>query len=129
MGDIPDLRNFLQGGHSGNPLFWIVYLGDDPQNWVDPRHIPPQGGPPSVINLSKSRHGRAVGVTATGRSRGGSGTTGGEYIHTLSPEHHFPVYPELSYTGSMYGGRMASISMGDTAVVVAGGSIPRPGGR
>ena len=40
----PDLCNILQGGCSGKTLFWIRYLGDDPQDWAEPRGVSPQSG-------------------------------------------------------------------------------------
>ena len=36
----PDLRNFLQGGCSVNPIIWIGYLVDDSQDQAYPMWVP-----------------------------------------------------------------------------------------
>ena len=80
-----ELRNFLQGDNSVKPLVWIGDLGYDPQDWVYPWRIPPQGGPPYCGNRYEVRHGEAVGVPASGRSYGSGGARGGGDIRPPPP--------------------------------------------
>ena len=60
---------------------------------------------------------------------GSRGSRGGGYIRPLPSEHYFPVYHNLSDTRAMSSGGSADRRRGDTAVVGAGGSRPRLGGR
>ena len=76
-GEPPDLRNFLQGGCSGEPLVWLGGLCDDPQDRAEPWRIPTQGGPLYGSNTAESRHGGAVLVTASGPSNRNDRPNGG----------------------------------------------------
>ena len=79
----PELRNILQGGRPGDPTFCIIYLGDDPQDWVDPQRLPPQVGLPLGGDATTSQYGGAVGVPSFGGGNGGSGTrVGGDTCPT-----------------------------------------------
>ena len=67
-----------------------------------------------------------MGIPNSRRSNGVGGGIGDGYIHPPPPEHHLPVYRYSSNTGYFSGGGMKAGSMGDTAEVEAGWSIPRP---
>ena len=90
------------------------------------RRIPPQVGPPSSGNAAKTRHGRAVGIPASGHRNGVSGARGGGDIWNFPPEHQRPVYCDSSNTRVIPGGRIASRSMGIMAMVGARLYRPRP---
>ena len=102
----PDLWYFLQGSHSGNPLAWIVDLVNDPQGCEYPWMIPPQVGPLSVGNASKSRHGGSMVISTFEIISGGSGTRRVGCICPPLPQHRHSVYRDSSNTGYMYGSRM-----------------------
>ena len=40
-----DLRHFIKGGRSGDPIVCIGDTADDPQCQENPRGVPPQDGP------------------------------------------------------------------------------------
>ena len=122
----PDLQNFLQGSISGNPIVWLIDLGDEPKDREDPRRIIPQGGPQSGGNSSKTRHCRDVGIPASGCSNYGGGNRGGGDIRSPPSEQHRPVYRDSSNTGYIYGVRTADNRTGIIEVLGAGRYRPRP---
>ena len=115
-----DLRNFLQGGRSGDPTIWLRDLGDDPQYRGVPHQIPPHVGPPSCGNTAKERHDGAMLIPASGHRNGVGGSRGGGYTCPPPIEHHRQVYRNSYETGAISGGITVAGSMVATAVLVTG---------
>ena len=91
-----------------------------PQDREDSRCIPQQDVPSSGGNAAKEEHGGAVGISPSGLSNSSGGDISGGYMCNPLPEHHPPVYRDLSNTGSMYGRRTTS---GKKGVMMVVGSV------
>ena len=70
-----------------------------------------------------------MGIPTSGCRDGGDGTRGCGSIRLPPPEHHQPLYFNLSGTGDMSGGETAAGRIGDTVVVLSGRYIHRPSVR
>ena len=122
-GRFPDLQQILQYSRPVEPLVWIIELGYEPQYWVDPWKIIPQGGPPFVCNTTTERSRGAVGVHAVGSVNGISGPRVGDKVRPLPPEQHCPVYCDQPNTGAVYGSGAAASSEGSMEMVGVGGYV------
>ena len=56
----PVLRHILQVSCPCDPIFWIRYLGDNPQYQAYPQRVPSQGGPLSSGNESVAQNNEMV---------------------------------------------------------------------
>ena len=84
-GRLPYPRHVLQVYCPGDPLVWIIDLGDDPQNWAYHWKIPPHSGLMLYGDETTEGYGMAVGISTFVGGYGGSRTRGGGYLRPPLP--------------------------------------------
>ena len=78
----------FKGDGVGEPFVWIRNLDEDPHHWLEPRGVPPQGGPIYFRYESMEVNHGAVGITTfRGGDEKNRARVSGKIFHQYSENH------------------------------------------